>query len=670
MRIKIQGNKEETLRGHWLIIERIEIENFRSLKEVNVGCEELTVLLGRNGAGKSSLLYALDVFYNVGHQSTEFDYFDKDTNLDIKIRVTFGNLKADELEEFSSHLTDNKLIVTKLINSGGARYYGASRQVPELNEIRKLSAREKSKSFNELVDSGKFDGLGGKVQSAPEAEKAMTEFETAHPELLETFEAEQQFFGPKNIGGGKLDKYTKFVLVPAVRDASSEADKKGVILQLIDVLVMRSVNKRPDVRKLNEEFEKRVREVYSNENLKELGHLAGMITELLTQYAPGAELDLAFVEIIPPKIPLPPAIASLVEDNFKCPISYTGHGLQRALIFALLQQLSVTDLSPEKVVEDEDGGDDGSSEPEALRIPDLILAIEEPELYLHPSRSRYLSQALDNLSSTPAEENAPSTQILLATHSPYFISMDKFDRVRLVRKVPAEGYDPLQCLISEYSRKDAAEKLAQITGSDPEVFTPESFAARAAPIMTPMVNEGFFADVVVVVEGISDAAILWAMQEVLDKKWDGLGIVVVPAGGKNNIDRPVVVFSGLGIPHYFVFDGDSRYSGNDKEEDAIRSNGILLNLADAEIEDFPKTQSQKNFAVFSDELEAEIKNVNEEKFITIRDLVANEIGHDRPSTLLKNPHAAALFLKRFYDEGHRVPILEDIVNIVTDIRTH
>jgi len=497
----------------------------------------------------------------------------------------------------------------------------------------------------------------------------MTKYEAAHPELLEIFESEQQFFGPKNIGGGKLDKYTKFVLVPAVRDASSEADKKGVILQLIDVLVMRSVNKRPDVRKLNEEFEKRVREVYSNDNLKELGHLAGMITKLLTQYAPGAELDLAFGEIVPPKIPLPPAIASLVEDNFKCPISYTGHGLQRALIFALLQQLSVTDLSPKKGVEENEGDADEFNDPETLRIPDLILAIEEPELYLHPSRSRYLSQVLENISKASADGNEPSTQILLATHSPYFISMDRFDRVRLARKIPAEGYKPLQCQISEYSLQKAAERLAQITQSNPAEFTPESFSARAAPIMTSMVNEGFFADLVVVVEGVSDAAILWAMQEIQEKQWDGHGIAVVPAGGKNNIDRPVVVFSGLGIPVYFVFDGDNRHAGKDKERDAIRSNSLLLTLAGTKVENFPETQAQETFAVFSDELETEIKMLDEEIFNVIRDRVANEIGHDRPSTLLKNPHAAALFLKRLYGDGHRVPILEDIVQRITNLRS-
>ncbi len=96
----------------------------------------------------------------------------------------------------------------------------------------------------------------------------MQAFEALHPELLQTFESAQQFLGPRNIGGGKLDKFTKFVLIPAVRDAAAETDRKGVILQLIDVLVTRGINKRPDVRKLNEEFEKRVKEVYHPDNSK------------------------------------------------------------------------------------------------------------------------------------------------------------------------------------------------------------------------------------------------------------------------------------------------------------------------------------------------------------------------------------------------------------------
>jgi hypothetical protein len=479
----------------------------------------------------------------------------------------------------------------------------------------------------------------------------------------------QQFLGPRNIGGGKLDKFTKFVLIPAVRNAASENEKKGAILQLIDVLVMRNVNKRPDVQKLNEEFEKRIKQVYSQENLQELGHLAAMITQLLAQYAPGAELDLAFGEIVPPKIPLPPAIASLVEDNFKCPIDYTGHGLQRALIFALLQQLSATDLSPDQAtVPENEGADEENQDEQIFRAPDLILAIEEPELYQHPSRSRYLATFMDKLSRAPEQEDETRTQILLATHSPYFVNIENFDRVRLARKVPAEGHDPLQCQITEYSRVAAAECLAQIAGRAPSEFTAESFAARATPVMTSMVNEGFFADVAVVVEGIGDAAIIWALQELLNKNWDARGIAVIPAEGKNNIDRPVVVFSGLGVPTYFVFDGDSRHAGRKKEADAIRSNGVLLRLAGTDLEGFPDTQVNATWAIFSDEMETELMSVGDDVFFKIRDEVAEELGYDRPSTLLKNPHAASCFIKRMYALGHRIPVLEDIVENVTNLR--
>lgn len=143
-----------------MIIVRVEVENFRALKEVDVDFNELTVLLGRNGTGKSSLLHALDVFYNVGYHANEYDYFDRDTNAEIKIRVTYGELRDDEIEEFGSQVDDGILIVTKVINTGGARYFGASNQIPEFHELRKLPAREKSSGFNALIDTGVYEGLG------------------------------------------------------------------------------------------------------------------------------------------------------------------------------------------------------------------------------------------------------------------------------------------------------------------------------------------------------------------------------------------------------------------------------------------------------------------------------------------------------------------------------
>jgi putative ATP-dependent endonuclease of the OLD family len=350
-----------------MLISRIEIKNFRALREASLDCERLTAIIGRNGSGKSTLLKALDIFYNVSYQATPFDYFAKDTALEISITVTYADLRAAELTEFNAYIQDGQLQVTKIITSGGSRYFGVAKQIEDFVAIRPMAATPKRAAWNALLLSNKYPNLGTKASSAADVDEQMARFEASRPDLLKPFAQEKQFFGAKTVGGGKLDNYTKFVLIPAVRDASSEVERKGIVLQLIDILVSRSVDARPDVQKLNKEFEERAKAVYNKDNLTELADLAKLISEQLGQYAPGAALDLEFGDVVVPRVALPPALASLIEDDFKSPISHTGHGVQRALILALLQKLSLT-AAPST-------GDSGpASEPgEKPPIPDLIL---------------------------------------------------------------------------------------------------------------------------------------------------------------------------------------------------------------------------------------------------------------------------------------------------------
>jgi putative ATP-dependent endonuclease of OLD family len=659
-----------------VIIKKLEIKNFRSLRDVTVDCQELTAILGRNGSGKSTLLKAIEAFFDVGFLANAFDYFGKDTATEIAIRVTFGELRDDELLEFKPYLTGNELTVTKTITAGGIKYFGMSGQLPEFSEFRKLGAVPKRTALNALIDEKKYAGLGPKVKTEAEADKLMAEFESKNSTLLKPTQREEQFFGPKNVGGGKLDNYTRFVLVPAVRDAASEAERKGVIHQLIDVLVARSVSARKDVRELNKEFEQRVKAVYSAENLTELTDLAKVVTKVLVQYAPGAELDLSFGDVVPPKISLPAALASLVEDNFKSPIGYTGHGLQRALVLALLQQLSLTDLTPPAKEKGTNSAEEDNAVkkvvvaegPKNVRIPDLILAIEEPELYLHPSRSRFLASVLDHLVVKPEKPTDPRTQVFYGTHSPYFIHLDRFERVRLARKVATPGVATLQCKVTAFGRDQAAAKLAEVAQKDPKQFNADTFVAHAVPVMTTTVNEGFFADAVVVVEGLTELGLLWALQGQMGKNWDRRGIVVVPAEGKSKIDRPVVVFRGLEIPTYFVFDGDAKHKGkaNKDEQSSIQTNRLLLRLAEAPVEDFPPTQVNKSWAIFAFDVESELSGaVGAAKLDELRQAIAIELGYSEPSKVLKNPEAAARLVRKAYQEGLRIPVLEKIVEAVS-----
>jgi predicted ATP-dependent endonuclease of OLD family len=235
--------------------------------------------------------------------------------------------------------------------------------------------------------------------------------------------------------------------------------------------------------------------------------------------------------------------------------------------------------------------------------------------------------------------------------------------------VSADDTTTLQTKITSFSRAEAAQKLAQISLRDPSDFTDATFIAHAAPVMTTIVNEGFFADVAVVVEGLSEVAALWTLQEIKSQNWDALGITIIPVLGKNNIDRPVVVFRGFGIPTFFIFDADSRHIGSESERKTVICNHILLRLVEEPPIDFPATTVFSTGAVFNDNLESEIKNaLGDAEFNRVRQVVADELGYAQPSMVLKNPAGMSQFIRSTYSNGKHIPILEEIVARIAVLR--
>ena len=63
-----------------MIIESLQVINFRSILSETLQCENLTALVGANGAGKSSLLKALDLFYNPTPKVDQEDFYNGDNS--------------------------------------------------------------------------------------------------------------------------------------------------------------------------------------------------------------------------------------------------------------------------------------------------------------------------------------------------------------------------------------------------------------------------------------------------------------------------------------------------------------------------------------------------------------------------------------------------------------
>lgn len=82
-------------------ISRIEIDNFRLLKEFSVDLEEnLSLIVGKNNTGKTSLLTILDKFLNPTEKN-KFTY--NDFNIDFK----------NELKEIFS--SNERLLIEKIM---------------------------------------------------------------------------------------------------------------------------------------------------------------------------------------------------------------------------------------------------------------------------------------------------------------------------------------------------------------------------------------------------------------------------------------------------------------------------------------------------------------------------------------------------------------------------
>ena len=83
---------------------------------------------------------------------------------------------------------------------------------------------------------------------------------------------------------------------------------------------------------------------------------------------------------------MPRAVVKLVEDGYSSEVQRTGSGLQRAFILTMLQHLVLAQSVPAEP----QGGQDVENAKQRLgfKLSNLILCIEEPELYQHPNRQR------------------------------------------------------------------------------------------------------------------------------------------------------------------------------------------------------------------------------------------------------------------------------------------
>jgi predicted ATP-dependent endonuclease of OLD family len=429
----------------------------------------------------------------------------------------------------------------------------------------------------------------------------------------------------------------------------------------MDLVVRSILATKEDLRKLRESTQKEYEKILDPANLKELEMLAERITGTLKTYVPTASVEMEWLPLAELEIPLPKADVKLVEDGYASPVSRTGHGLQRAFILTMLQHLA---LAQNNAGISRDSLETPSQTPAEEKLPSLVLAIEEPELFQHPNRQRHLATIFQTLASGSTPGVAKTTQIVLATHSPLFIAIDRVAQVRLLRKHPNGDQKPRITKVIATDLDKIAKIVWEVNGKPGAVFTGPTLLPRLKALMTPWMSEGFFADVAVLVEGEDDRAAILGVATALGHELESMGCSVIPCGGKKNLDRPASIFRELGIPVFIVWDGDK--GGPDARPE---DNHCLLRVADVEPVDWPNSQVGQSFACFEGTLETLIRDeIGPELFDQELKSCQETLGFPKKKHAVKNPVVIATIITEAKKKGKTSETLEKIVNRILELK--
>jgi putative ATP-dependent endonuclease of OLD family len=362
---------------------QVRIRNFRCYRaEFVVDIDELTCIIAKNDAGKSTVLEALEAFFNLEKVDADDRSIGAGNASPIDITCLFGDLQ-------SSLVVDSDATISPqgeyLLNADGfleitKRFTGAS---PKCEEIFVKAMHPSAEHFNDLFSltiaqlrrraqdlSVNLDVVNQTVKSAirhaiwtsvPVDRLALNEaplevkssiwkaLQNALP-LYQLFRADR----PSSDQDAEAQDPLKYAIREALFTQQAQLDAIGThVKQQVESVTRATIEK---IREMDPALAGELNPVFSSLNWSKVF-----------------------------------SVSLTAEDQV--PLNKRGSGVRRLFLInffrAKAEQLS---------------GDRGA--------PDVILAIEEPETSQHPNNQLLLLEALVDLS------QSPSTQVLLTTHNP------------------------------------------------------------------------------------------------------------------------------------------------------------------------------------------------------------------------------------------------------------
>ena len=357
-----------------MLLKQITIQNFRGIDKLEkFEISNLNTFVGKNDAGKSIILRAIERFFDVKQFDTKDVFKGKADNETTSIELSFlPSVVVDDLA-----LDSNKLITIKkefpLVNGKPkpAEFYLSSDFSEEkYQDLWNKKEQDLNQIISDLGEQPNKSGRGKKNILRIEQIKGIL----ADKERNDTYHELGDFL--KNIENAYEITLPEYSLFDAEQDLDIEATNfQSQFKPIIASYFENAKDKTAEIEKgLKSELANEFEEIrkYMTKNVSGLKKLNPTTEFDWSKSLKKFDLNLEFEG-----------------QNFDVPISHKGTGFKRLLMVAYFEYLA-----------------------SKKNIPNQIFAIEEPETYLHPSAQEDLLNSIIRIS-----ENS---QFFLTTHSPVF----------------------------------------------------------------------------------------------------------------------------------------------------------------------------------------------------------------------------------------------------------
>ncbi len=515
----------------------IILDNFRAYTDkTSLSVEDLTVILGQNDSGKSSILDALNVFFNEPKGLPEPDDFNVPSAADtMSITCVFDDLPSDISIDETVRTTlhdeymlnsDGLLEIKKVYAKGGKPKVFAVANHPQNTDCCDLltltNAKLKAAAKKLEVDAEDVDQrINSQLRRA--IWKNCDDLQLGGTEIELAKEAAKEIWGKLK---PQMPVYALFKSDRPSTDQDAEAQDpmKMAIREAI-------ATQEAELEEVRKKVEAQVQEI-ADKTVEKIAEMSPDLAKQLNPRVVTKKWDTLFT-------------VSLTGDE-DIPINKRGSGTRRLVLLNFFRA---------KAEQESTGRGTG-----------IIYAIEEPETSQHPNNQKMLVEAFDELVADDA------CQILLTTHTPVLARRFNRKRLRIVDK--SNGQITISNGLDDTALDNIVHTLGILPDHDVRIF--------------------------VGCEGKHDINFLKTISRILcdagedvpdlGKSEDEGKLVFIPCGG-SNIELWVARLKGLNIPEYHIFDrdhppgSDPRYK---QEADQINAQpiGTAVHTSKRELENY------------------------------------------------------------------------------------